>query len=195
MMLDRIGSTLLFALAANTDNLTVGIAYGLKRRPIRWQQNVLIAVVTTLITLAALAAGRAVRDALPPRLPDLLGGMLLVLLAVASVAAEHIGKIVPFARPLERFASRATVGPGESLLLAASLSLNNIALAVAGGIGGVTYATTAACIFGLSMLMLALGQAIGTSLTRLRWVSSLLRYSLGGNAALAMAGALMLAGF
>ena len=96
---------------------------------------------------------------------------------------------------MERFASRATVGPGESLLLAASLSLNNIALAVAGGIGGVTYATTAACIFGLSMLMLALGQAIGTSLTRLRWVSSLLRYSLGGNAALAMAGALMLAGF
>jgi putative Mn2+ efflux pump MntP len=194
-MLDRIGSTLLFALAANTDNLTVGIAYGLKRRPIHWRQNLLIAVVTTLITLVALAAGRTVRDALPPRLPDLLGGMLLVLLAVASVAAERMGKIVPFARPLARLASRASVGWGESLLLAASLSLNNIALAVAGGIGGVTYIMTAASIFCFSMAMLALGQAIGTSLTRLRWVASLLRYSLGGNAVLALAGAMMLAGF
>jgi hypothetical protein len=58
----------------------------------------------------------------------------------------------------------------------------------------VSYVVTAVFIFCLSMAMLALGQAIGTSLTRLRWVAALLRYSLGGNAALALAGALMLAG-
>jgi putative Mn2+ efflux pump MntP len=195
MIFDRIVSTLLFALAANTDNLTVGIAYGLKRRRIGWKQNLLIAAVTTMISLLALTLGRQIRDVLPPKLPDMLGGSLLVLLAVASIACEKLGATFQFANPLARFAGRNSIGLGESLFLSASLSINNIALAIAGGIGGVAYGPTAASIFCLSIATLALGQAIGTSLTRLRWISSLLRYSLGGNAALALAGLLMLAGF
>ena len=43
--------------------------------------------------------------------------------------------------------------------------------------------------------MLTLGQSIGTSLIRVKAVSQVLWYSLSGNAALALAGALMLAGF
>ena len=83
-MLDRIGSTLLFGIAANSDNFTVGIAYGTKRRWIRWEHNLLIAVVTTAITLVALAAGRQVREVLPPKLPDVLGSCLLIFLAARS---------------------------------------------------------------------------------------------------------------
>ncbi len=194
MIFDRVGSTLLFALAANTDNLTVGIAYGVKRRRIRWEQNLLIAVVTTLITLLALTVGRQIRDVLPAKLPDLLGGALLVLLAAVSIVCEHVGAVVQFANPLTRFADRTSVGWGESLFLSATLSINNIGLAVAGGIGGVAYVSAAVCIFCLSMVMLALGQAIGTSLTRLRLVSQVLRYSMSGNVVLALAGVLMLAG-
>jgi putative Mn2+ efflux pump MntP len=194
MIFDRFGSTLLFALAANTDNLTVGIAYGLKRRRIRWKQNLLIAAVTTLITLVALTVGRQIRDVLPPGLPDMLGGALLVLLAAVGIVCEQLGAVVQFANPLTRFAERSSVGPGESLFLTATLSINNIGLAIAGGIGGVSYASAAACIFCLSMVMLALGQAIGTSLTRLRLVSQVLRYSMSGNVVLVLAGVLMLAG-
>jgi putative Mn2+ efflux pump MntP len=195
VIFDRIGSTLLFALAANTDNLTVGIAYGIKRRRIRWEHNLLIAAVTTLITLVALTVGRQIREELPPRLPDMLGGASLVLLAAVSIVCEQLGAFVQFANPLTRFAERTSVGLGESLFLTATLSINNIGLAIAGGIGGVTYAPAAAYIFCLSVVMLALGQTIGTSLTRLRLASQLLRYSMGGNAVLALAGVLMLAGF
>jgi putative Mn2+ efflux pump MntP len=195
VIFDRIGSTLLFALAANTDNLTVGIAYGLKRRRIRWKQNLLIAVVTTLITLVALTVGRQVREVLPSDLPDKLGGALLVLLAVFSIICEQLGAVVQFANPLIRFAERTSVGLGESLFLTATLSINNVGLAIAGGIGGVAYISAAVCIFCLSMIMLALGQAVGTSMTRLRLVSQVLRYSMSGNAALALAGVFMLAGF
>jgi putative Mn2+ efflux pump MntP len=195
VIFDRIGSTLLFALAANTDNLTVGIAYGMKRRKIRWGQNLLIAAVTTLITLVALTVGRQIREVLPPGLPDMLGGALLVLLAAVSIVCEQVGAVVQFANPLTKFAQRTSVGLGESLFLTATLSINNIGLAIAGGIGGVSYASAAVCILCLSVVMLALGQAIGTSLTRLRLVSRMLRYSLSGNAVLALAGVLMLAGF
>ncbi len=114
VIFDRIGSTLLFALAANTDNLTIGIAYGMKRRRICWGQNLLIAAVTTLITLVALTVGRQIREVLPPRLPDVLGGGLLVLLAAVSIVCERAGAVVQFANPLSRFAERASVGLGES---------------------------------------------------------------------------------
>jgi putative Mn2+ efflux pump MntP len=191
---DRIGSTLLFALAANTDNLTVGIAYGLKRRSIAWRQNLLIAAITTLITLIALGVGRQIREVLPSGLPDMLGGAMLLLIAAGSIVCEYFGAAFRFANPLTRFAERSSVGLAEALILSGSLSINNIGLAVAGGIGGVAYTAAAVSIFGLSMAMLALGQAIGTSLTRLRLVSQVMRYSLGGNAALALAGVLMLAG-
>jgi putative Mn2+ efflux pump MntP len=195
VIFDRIGSTLLFALAANTDNLTVGIAYGLKRRRIRWKQNLLIAVVTTLITLVALTVGRQVREVLPSNLPDRLGGALLILLAAFGIVCEQLGAVVQFANPLTRFAERTSVGLGESLFLTATLSINNVGLAIAGGIGGVAYVSAAVCIFCLSMVMLALGQAVGTSMTRLRLASQVLRFSMSGNAALALAGVLMLAGF
>ena len=114
VIFDRIGSTVLFALAANTDNLTVGIAYGMKRRRIRWERNLLIAAVTTLITLVALTVGRQIREVLPPRLPDMLGGGLLVLLAAVSIACEQVGAVVQFTNPLTRFAERTSVGLGEN---------------------------------------------------------------------------------
>ena len=125
----------------------------------------------------------------------MLGGGLLVLLAAMSVVCEQAGAVVQFTNPLTRFAERTSVGLGESLILSATLSINNIGLAIAGGIGGVTYASAAASIFCLSIAMLTLGQAIGTGLTRLRLVSQMLRYSMSGNAVLALAGVLMLAGF
>ena len=62
--MDRVASTMLFGLAANTDNLTIGVAYGLKHRWIGWQQNLVIAAATTLLTLLALALGRQIREML-----------------------------------------------------------------------------------------------------------------------------------
>ena len=195
VLFDRLGSTLLFAVAANTDNLTVGIAYGIKQRWIRWSQNLLIAVVTTAITLVALAAGWEIREVLPPKLPDMLGGVSLISLAVWSVYRDRRGAVMRFAQSTTGIADRTAVGLGESLTLAGTLSINNIGLAVASGIGGVSYTSAAVAIFALSLAMLTLGQAIGTSLTRVKIVSQVLHYSMSGNAALALAGMLMLAGF
>ena len=195
LMLDRIGSTLLFGIAANSDNLTVGIAYGTKRRRIRWEHNLLIAVVTTAITLVALAAGREIREVLPPKLPDVLGGCSLIALAAWSFYRERAGARDRSAKPIDRFASRSSVGIGESLLLSGSLSINNIGLAIAGGISGVGYQAAGFAIFGLSIAMLSLGQAIGTNLTRLTLASQFQRFTMNGNAVLALAGMLMIAGY
>ncbi len=194
-VLARLASTLLFGLAANADNLTIGAAYGMKRRRIGWPQNLLIAVVTTGITLIALAAGHEIRAVMPAALPDRVGGILLIALAAWSGFRERADGGKASARPMTTFAHRPAVGLGEALYLSGALSINNIGLAIAGGIGGIGYLAAAAAIAGCSIAMLALGQALGMNVGRLPRASKLLRDRSGGNAVLALAGVLMLAGY
>jgi putative Mn2+ efflux pump MntP len=192
-MWDRVGSAVLFGLAANTDNVSVGLAYGLKRRRIGWRSNLLIAGITTLVTLIALAGGLALRAVLPPKVPDALGGSLLLVLAAWSFCAERRGAGGSSPRLLRRFAPRPRVGLVETLFLAATLSINNIGLALAGGIGGVDYRAAALAIGGFSVAMLALGQGMGSNVLRVR-LPPLARSCLNGNVVLALAGLFMLAG-
>jgi putative Mn2+ efflux pump MntP len=87
--LGDVGTALLFGLAANTDNLTVGTAYGVRQRGIPWEQNLFIGIVTTAVTLMALLAGRNVRAVLPAALPDWAGGILLIAMAAWGFYREQ----------------------------------------------------------------------------------------------------------
>ena len=193
-MWDRIGSAVLFGLAANMDNVSIGLAYGLKHRRIGWFSNLLIAVITTAVTLIALAGGLALRAVLPPKVPDVLGGSLLLVLAGWSLYAERRGAGSSSPPALRRFATRPRVGLVETLVLGATLSINNIGLAIAGGIGGVGYRSAALAIGGFSILMLAFGQGIGSNVIRIR-LPPLAHFCLNGNVVLALAGLFMLAGY
>lgn len=195
MIFDRAASTLLFGLAANVDNFSIGVAYGVKQRRIGWRQNLLIATVTTAITLVAMALGRQIREALPPRTPDILGGAMLVVFATWNIYRERAGTTARPAMPSAKFAGRSSVGIAESLFLSASLSINNVGLAIAGGIGGIGYRSAAISIFSFSLAMLAFGQAVSSNLTAVSWVPSVLRHPISGNAVLAITGVLMLAGY
>jgi putative Mn2+ efflux pump MntP len=190
-----VASTLLFGIAANADNLTVGISYGMRRRRIGWQHNLLIAVITTLITLVALALGREIREILPPGSPDMLGGALLMAFAAWSFYRERAEASAWTPVPILKSAEGASVGTGESLFLSGTLAINNVGLALAGGIGGVGYVVAGLSIFGLSIVMLASGQAIGSNITRLQVIPQIWRHPTSGNAVLALAGVLMIAGY
>ena len=194
-MFGDVVSTMLFGLAANADNLTVGLAYGINRRWMRWRQNLLIAAVTTAITLLALFAGRQVRAMFSETLSDTIGGMMLISLAMWGLYRERTATANRLGSPVTRASGGRPVGLGETLFLAGSLSINNIGLAIAGGIGGVGYVATAASIFCFSVVMLAVGLAIGTKYAGLRFVPRALRHPLIGNGALALAGAFVLAGY
>ena len=195
LIFDRVASILLFGLAANTDNLTIGVAYGMKNRWIRWRQNLFIAIVTTLVTLVAMALGRQIRDLLPSKIPDILGGTLLLVFATWNFHRERTGVSNRPSSPTSRCAEQAAVAMGESFFLAGTLSINNLGLAIAGGIDGVRYISAACSIFFFSVAMLALGQAVGSRFARMRSVSRVLRHPTSGNAVLALAGVFMLAGY
>jgi putative Mn2+ efflux pump MntP len=195
LTLDLAAATLLFGLAANTDNLTIGVAYGMRHRRIRSHQNLLIAIVTTLVTLVAMVLGRQIRELLPSRMPDMLGGGLLLAFAAWNFYRERSGLSDRPSVPTPRFAAQKSVGLGETLFLAATLSINNLGLAIAGGIGGLHFMSAAWSIFCFSVAMLALGQAAGRGFTEARSVPQLLRNPAAGSAVLALVGILMIAGY
>lgn len=195
LIVTQLAPPLLFGIAANTDNLTVGVAYGMNRRWIRWPQNLLIAAFTSLVTLCAMALGWQIRKMLPSGTPDTLGGILLLMFAAWNFDRDRRAASSQPSLRINGFASRMSVGTGEILFLASTLSINNMGLAVAGGIGGVSYVSAASAIFFFSVAMLALGQAVGSNLTRMRWAPRLLCAPISGDAVLALAGVLMMTGY
>jgi putative Mn2+ efflux pump MntP len=192
-MWNRLAAALLFGLAANMDNVSIGFAYGVKGRRIGWWSNLLIAIITTGITLTALTAGMAIRRTLPPKLPDLMGGSLLLVLAAWYFWADRGSTVSAPLDSQQPLPSLSRVGILESLILAMTLSINNIGLAIAGGIGGIGYEAAAVSIGGFSIATLAVGQCLGSGAIRrkLWWAA---RSGLTGNIILVLAGLLMLAG-
>lgn len=180
-----IVSAILFGIAANSDNLSIGISYGVKRRHILWQHNIAIAVITTIITLIALAAGHLLREYLLPHSPSWLSGALVMLLALWSAYKQ------PHA-DMPTGVNRELTTLQESFYLSLALSINNIGLAVAGGIGNLTYGAVTLSIFGFSIIMLAAGQLVGLKLVER--VGGFLSHPMFGNAVLFFAGVMMFAG-
>jgi putative Mn2+ efflux pump MntP len=84
---------------------------------------------------------------------------------------------------------------GETLFLSGTLSINNVGLAIAGGVGGVGYLSAVLSIFCFSVAMLAFGQPVGGNFTGLKLVPRVLCYPMSGNAVLALAGLLMPVGY
>src|SRR6267143_6849002 len=85
----KLASTIVLGISANTENLPVGLAYGLRGVPIGLTRNLVIAVVTTVATLLPLMAGRGLRGYMPPELPDIVAGSVLVGLGSFNIWIER----------------------------------------------------------------------------------------------------------
>jgi putative Mn2+ efflux pump MntP len=189
----KLASAIALGLGANTDNLAVGFAYGLRGRRIGVASNLLIAGLTTAATLAALAAGVGLRQLMPTALPDIAGGLILVGLGAANVWLERRkARAANGSGPIEEPAP-AVIALGETLTLAGALSVNNVGLGLAGGIGGLDYAPIGISVGLFSVLFLWLGfwfsQAMAPRLPGLAR-----QLPLDGNILILAVGLLMMAG-
>lgn len=177
-------TAILFGLAANTDNLAIGIAYGVQRRRIRLLHNLLIALVTTTVTGAALNASSQLHRVLLPALPDWIGGAMLILLALAGFLCSK-------QRP-EEAAGAGLMDWREAGYLSGALSVNNIGLAIAGGFDGLHDAGALTAVFCFSVALLSAGLFIGGIASR--QLANTLSNARIGNAILLVAGLAMLFG-
>ena len=162
---------LLFAIAANADNLIVAAAYRLRGVVITWRANGVISLITGFCTgLAMLMASSVVQWWLSERMAAFIGAVLLVGTGLWFIASgEKNGHQLRY-RLYRRWYLRKQGNPQwELLLLALLLSINNLAGGIGAGMTGISPIGTAVMVSVGSMLSIALGQHLAAKPWLKRW--------------------------
>jgi putative Mn2+ efflux pump MntP len=188
-----LASTIALGMSANTDNLSIGTAYGLRKARIGMGSNLLIAALTTTATLMALAAGRGLRSLMPSAIPDIAAGMMLISLGLASFWLDRRKRRRESDVPPLAKVTGESIGLRETLVLASALSINNIGLALAIGIGGLSYAGIGLSVAFFSVVFLWSGERISKTLAE-RAPRLAQRLPLDGNVLIMGVGLLMMMG-
>ncbi|HYW33688.1 MAG TPA: hypothetical protein VE872_00910, partial [Candidatus Bathyarchaeia archaeon] len=162
-------------------------------RQIGLLRNLAIAALTTVATLLPLIAGQGLQGYLPPKLPDVAAGLLLIGLGFFNIWLERRGPEGRMRLPLPRRALAKRPDVLETLTLAGAMSINNVGLGFAGGIAGLANSPVAISVAGFSILLLWLGEWLSRSVAlpltkRLGWLQ------LDGNLLIVAVGVLMLLG-
>ena len=170
---------LAIGLASNLDNLTVGVAYGIRRITLRWQPNLVVAGLAFVFSCIGAAAGTQVGHYLSPRTAGVLGAVALIGIGawVLPLRKVHAGVTAPASgtRPSRmRLLLRILRDPAladqdhshdisvaESVLLGIALSLNCLTNGVPAGLWHLGVWRVAACNAALSFGTLWLGVWFG----------------------------------
>lgn len=167
----RYLSALLFAVAANMDNVAIGAAYGIKNRTIHFKNNLLIAILTGCGTLFALTAGSLLRSFLPLDMAEYLGCGILILMGLwfsiqafrRKSSAEDETSCWTDKNPDEAEPENMTVQ--ETAALALTLTANNLGFGAAACMAGLHVLSTALLTFLCSILFLSAGIRLGRRLS------------------------------
>jgi putative sporulation protein YtaF len=181
---------LFIGVAANLDNLGVGIAYGIRRIKIPLLSNLVIAAIAFLFTLVSGWAGAYIGLFLGQYTANFIGAVLLIGVGVWVIMTHfrtpsERTRQVPQAE-MERMPSVLTVcqepeqadfdGSGEislreSLVLGAALSLNCLANGLTAGLWRLNAVAAAFITAVFSFLTLGLGASFGVNYAA-RWLGA-----------------------
>jgi len=189
----EIASVVALGIGANTENLPVGLAYGLRRVRIGLARNLFIAVATTVATLVPLAIGAGLQGYMPKGASDVIAGSLLIGLGLFNLRTERRGLGRRAGSPAATESPMASIDLRETLALAGALSINNIGLGFAGGVAGLGQGPVGLSVAGFSVVLLWLGEWLSRRITSgLAAASGWLQFD--GNLLLVAVGILMMLG-
>lgn len=173
----------LIAIAANLDNLGVGIAYGIQKITISHWANLVIAVISLLATWLSGAVGEAISFYLSPQVAGTIGAVMLfgvgiwvITQPIVTAIKENqpivdlkISSTKIYVGPTEILAypERADidlsrdVGHWEAVLLGIALSINAIAGGFDAGAVGVSYLLESALVGVFSFITILAGSYFG----------------------------------
>lgn len=151
-------SAILLGLSTNLDNLVVGVAVGMRGKRISPAANACIALGSALACFLFCALSSLFSEF--GRLPNALGGAMLILLGIHAWFARDRGA--------GSFARTAGENPSvrELLLISGSLAVNCMAPAFAAGLTGIGPLEASAMTGLFSYLSVAVGAYIGGRVQR-----------------------------
>lgn len=81
---------ILIGIAANLDNLGIGLAYGVKQVKIPILSNAVIAIMSMIVTYVAVTAGSTVVEYISPHTANLLGSLLLCVIGLWTLMSNNL---------------------------------------------------------------------------------------------------------
>lgn len=152
-----LGALLLFSLACNLDTVLLAMGYAARGIRVTPGQSVLVAAVTTGVTLFSLALGEAAACFLSPGRARTLGGLALVGIGFWFLLDWLRGK----------GGEDQAEAPGRLwgwVSLAAALAVNNAGIGAAAGVSGLPPLGAAVSNFAVTLAALPLGRRLGRGL-------------------------------
>ncbi|WP_026962240.1 manganese efflux pump [Alicyclobacillus herbarius] len=165
-------TVVVIAVASNLDNAGVGIAYGVRGIRISWLANLVISLLSGVMTYAAGLAGHVLSRYLPVRVAAAIGGGIIILVGmwillepIRSHRVKNGGHTMvtqilrdPVKADLDK---SQTISLREALILGVALALNAIAGGFDAGISQIGVLTTAVAVAIAGFLLLAVSAWVG----------------------------------
>ncbi|MEB2298397.1 manganese efflux pump [Lysinibacillus xylanilyticus] len=158
---------ILIGIAANLDNLGIGLAYGIKRVKIPILSNAVIALISMIVTYVAVTAGGVVIEYVSPDFANLIGSLLLCVIGIWTLLSSRLSKQGILENP-EVFDEDKNyiISFREAMTLGFVLSANCLAGGIALGANGISAIWTVISIGFFSFITVGAGVHFGGLLTK-----------------------------
>lgn len=169
----------LIAFTSNLDNLTVGLAFGMRSARISTVPNLVIASITMLGTGLAITLGNMIAHAIPVSTINLLGGLVVIGIGASTVlsALRIVRPAAPVTRaPVANGSRRAAralldkngerrgaISTREAVILGVALSCNNVTIGVGAGASGISPVITTILAGVFSLVCVGGGSRLGST--------------------------------
>lgn len=146
---------LILSMSSNLDNIILGLTYGASNVQIPFKCSLIISCITTVVTVIFMVLGVTLGELLNAKVANVFGGVLLILIGFYFIIFEVLKKRNDSAS-IEQIITYKSM-----LLTATNLSVNNIPIAIAGGLSGTNILYTAIFSFIFSTLFMYIGNVAG----------------------------------
>ena len=198
-------SIILLGIAANLDNLGIGLAYGVRRVRVPFVSNIIISVLSGIATLMTCFAGQLLNHIIPGYLCNVIGGCIVSGVGAWVIVTNFTGKekhltsndadnkqmvntnevnLIDIIRQPEKadIDYSGHISIKESILLGIALSVNCLATGLGAGMTGLSVIEMTLSVMLFSLLTIYSGTLIGK-----RYISKL-----AGERATVLAGILLI---
>ena len=158
---------ILIGIAANLDNLGIGLAYGMKRTKIPLLSNVTIAVMSMIVTYIAVKAGSMIITYISADLASLLGSLFLCAIGLWTLLSNKFSNKEFLEHPEQFDADKNhIISFRESIPLGCILCINCLAGGIAIGANGISAIWTVLSIGFFSIISVGIGSHFGALLSK-----------------------------
>lgn len=158
---------ILIGIAANLDNLGIGLAYGINRTKIPILSNLTIAVMSMIATYIAVNIGGTILEYISAHLAGLFGSLLLCAIGIWTLLSERFSGNKLLENP-ENFDEdkNQIISFRESISLGCILSVNCLASGIAIGANGISVIWTVISIGFFSIVSVGIGSHFGALMNK-----------------------------